>query len=143
MKKSLFFLTMQLLVILLSGCSNLAKYDQQIIDKNQELSDKVQDEYGDNINAAKDKAVEVSKETAKKIADKALQLIISKLTDISKQRIDDWITAQGLNQYGDPKDRMYAGGSPLFDEATSQVKDRYEYILENNPKLVDELNLDE
>lgn len=34
-----------------------------------------------------------------------------------------------MNKYGDPADTVYAGGNPLFDIKTGQLKDLYEYIL--------------
>jgi hypothetical protein len=40
-----------------------------------------------------------------------------------------------LNEYGDPKDTMYAGGTPLFNEMTGETVDRYEYILKQHPEL--------
>lgn len=48
-------------------------------------------------------------------------------------RIERWITDNGLNQYGDPADTLYAGGSPLFDEATGKSITRWEYIFEKHP----------
>ena len=50
-----------------------------------------------------------------------------------KAEIEAWIRADGLNQYGDPKNTVYIGGTPLFDERTGESIDRYEYILENYP----------
>jgi len=49
-----------------------------------------------------------------------------------KQLIDAWIRENDLNQFGDVKDTVYIGGTPLFDEATSQSIDRYEYILKGH-----------
>ena len=46
-----------------------------------------------------------------------------------EQQIEAWLQENDLNQYGDPKDTVYLGGTPLFDETTSQSIDRYEYIL--------------
>ncbi len=57
------------------------------------------------------------------------------ISDALKQKIDRWIERQGRNQYGDPKDTVYAGGNPLFDERSAQMKDRYEYILSRHPEL--------
>jgi hypothetical protein len=57
------------------------------------------------------------------------------IDDETKQRIDRWIKDNNRNQYGDPKDTMYAGGTPLFSEMTGASKDRYEYILEKHPEL--------
>jgi hypothetical protein len=50
-----------------------------------------------------------------------------------KARIDAWIKANNLNEFGDPQDTVYAGGSPLFDEATGEMTDRYVYILHHHP----------
>lgn len=51
--------------------------------------------------------------------------------------IDGWLRERGLNEYGDPADTMYAGGTPLFDETTGESRDRIEYLLEKHPALVD------
>jgi len=55
--------------------------------------------------------------------------------DKTRQKIDEWIAKEGRNQYGDPKETVCAGGNPLFEERRSELKDRYEYILEKNPEL--------
>ena len=55
--------------------------------------------------------------------------------DATKKKIDEWIKKKGRNEYGDPRDTVYAGGNPLFDERRPGLKDRYEYILERNPEL--------
>jgi hypothetical protein len=60
---------------------------------------------------------------------------MAKIDDETKRRIDRWIKEKSLNPYGDPKDTMYAGGTPLFNEATGQTMDRYEYILKRHPEL--------
>lgn len=57
------------------------------------------------------------------------------LDDATKKKIDEWIKKSGRNEYGDPADTVYAGGNPLFDERSPQMKDRYEYILEKHPEL--------
>lgn len=53
----------------------------------------------------------------------------------TRKRIDEWIAAEGRNKFGDPQGTMYAGGTPLFDERTGRMRDRYEYILEKHPEL--------
>lgn len=53
----------------------------------------------------------------------------------TKRRIDDWIKDENLNPYGDPRDTVYMGGTPLFNEMTGQTKDRYQYILDKHPEL--------
>jgi hypothetical protein len=55
------------------------------------------------------------------------------LADAEKARIEAWLTASGLNQYGDAADTMYMGGTPLFDERTGEVTDRFVYLLRKFP----------
>jgi hypothetical protein len=55
--------------------------------------------------------------------------------ELLHKRIDEWIARNRLNFYGDPEGTMYTGGTPLFDEHTGIVKDRYQYILERHPEL--------
>ncbi len=58
----------------------------------------------------------------------------SKALEVSeKAKIEKWIVDEGLNQYGEPADTLYAGGTPLFDEATGKTMERYDYILKNHP----------
>ncbi|MGA1843966.1 MAG: hypothetical protein ACMUIS_05330 [bacterium] len=56
-----------------------------------------------------------------------------------KADIDRWIEENGLNKYGDPKDTVYTGGTPLFDETTGKSMDRYHYILKRHPELLKEI----
>ena len=55
------------------------------------------------------------------------------LSETEKQQIEAWILKNNLNQYADPKDTVYMGGTPLFDEKTGKSIDKYEYILKNHP----------
>jgi hypothetical protein len=50
------------------------------------------------------------------------------------QCVEDWIAKNHLNQYGDADGTMYAGGTPLFDEASGQTRDRLQYIFEKHPE---------
>lgn len=47
--------------------------------------------------------------------------------------IERWISAKGLDRYGNPSGTMYAGGSPTFNMATGVTTDRFEYIAMNHP----------
>jgi hypothetical protein len=60
------------------------------------------------------------------------------ISDTTKKKIEEWIKKSGRNEYGDPKDTVYAGGNPLFDERRPGLKDRFEYILERHPELRDD-----
>ncbi len=57
---------------------------------------------------------------------------MAELSGQQKKWIDDQIKKQNLNEFGDPTGTMYAGGTPLFNEMTGQVRDRYDYILGNH-----------
>jgi hypothetical protein len=57
---------------------------------------------------------------------------MAELTKQQKEWIDKMIQKAGLNEFGDPKGTMYAGGTPLFDERTGRMQDRYEYILKKH-----------
>ncbi len=62
------------------------------------------------------------------------------LTKEQKSIIDSWLEKNGYNRYGDSAGVIYAGGTPLFDESSGTTKDRYEYVLERHPGLIDILN---
>ncbi len=65
--------------------------------------------------------------------DKGLNFKIMPLDTDEKQKIDKWLEENNFNKYGDSKDTVYIGGTPLFDEKTGMMKDRYEYLLEKFP----------
>lgn len=47
--------------------------------------------------------------------------------------VDGWLSAKQLDPYGNPAGTLYAGGSPLFDEATGEKKDRLKYVYHLQP----------
>ena len=49
-----------------------------------------------------------------------------------KELIEVWIVESNLNQYGDSKDTVYMGGTPLFNERTGESIDKYKYIIKNH-----------
>ncbi|GLE04837.1 hypothetical protein PINS_up013816 [Pythium insidiosum] len=73
--------------------------------------------------------LEVTSVETEKTAVVALQAI----EDDEKEQILQWIKDKGLNEYGDGKDTMYTGGTPLFDETSGKHIDRFEYILKRHP----------
>ncbi|MFH1667561.1 MAG: hypothetical protein ABH884_00880 [Candidatus Komeilibacteria bacterium] len=60
--------------------------------------------------------------------------------DIQLQ-IDNWLLEQDLNEYGDPTDTVYAGGTPAFDETTGETTNRFELIFSKFPGLVDQFQV--
>jgi len=59
------------------------------------------------------------------------------LSEADKQAIDKWLEQKGLNRYGDAKNAVYTGGTPLFNEKTGQAIERYDYILNKFPGILD------
>jgi len=49
--------------------------------------------------------------------------------------LDRVLREAGLNRFGDPPDTVYAGGNPLFDEATGRAVPRREYVARRAPEL--------
>lgn len=47
--------------------------------------------------------------------------------------VDRWLQAHKLDSYGNPEGTMYAGGTPLFNEATGETRDRLEYVFSRQP----------
>jgi hypothetical protein len=64
---------------------------------------------------------------------------MAELSDQQKKWIDDMIKKAGLNEFGDPKDTFYVGGTPLFDEMTGLSRDRYDYILDKHKDWLPQL----
>lgn len=48
--------------------------------------------------------------------------------------VDAWLKTRNLDSYGHPEGTMYAGGTPLFNEATGESRDRLEYVFERQPE---------
>ncbi len=115
-KKALLLL---FLILFLSGCTSLKSIDQKLgeVFFNEE-----------NINVPIEKKEE---NLEKKIEDK--------LSPEIKEKIDNWLKANSLNRYGDKADTYYAGGTPLFDESTGKAIERFEYIFEKIPDILEKI----
>jgi len=62
------------------------------------------------------------------------------LSKEAKEKIDVWLNDNGYNRYGDPVDTFYTGGTPLFDEASGEAIERFEYIIKKHPDIMDKIN---
>lgn len=58
--------------------------------------------------------------------------MVGPVLEEEKPKLEAWLAWKDLNMYGDAKDTVYKGGTPLFDEATGEAIDRYEYIRSNH-----------
>lgn len=123
-KSSVFFL---LLMLCLTACSPKEKL--------QEIDNKL----GETLFNEKESPIEVIEKD-----DKNKQAIDNSgqpddLTVSLKARIDDWLKANGYNRYGDKEGTFYTGGTPLFNEATGSSTERFDYILERIPDILDRI----
>lgn len=48
--------------------------------------------------------------------------------------VDRWLAERKLDPFGMPRGTMYAGGTPLFEEATGRQIDRLDYIYRQHPE---------
>ncbi|WNG58440.1 hypothetical protein F0U59_29600 [Archangium gephyra] len=48
--------------------------------------------------------------------------------------VDRWLQEHKLDRYGNAEGTMYAGGTPLFNEATGESRDRLEFVFERQPE---------
>jgi hypothetical protein len=46
------------------------------------------------------------------------------------------LEARGLNAYGDAKELMYTGGTPLFDESTGRATPWLDYMKQHHPEFL-------
>lgn len=53
--------------------------------------------------------------------------------DAELKKMLEWLDSQGLNQYGDAKNTMYTGGTPLFNEQTGESMDLQTYLRKKFP----------
>lgn len=123
------------LLFILSGCSNSFSFSdtglKKVDDGLGEFFDKFQEDRQEEIlNFQKDKK---ESDTSKTYQD---------LTDEQKKAIDFWLEEEGYNRYGDAKNAIYTGGTPLFDESTGKAIDRYEYILKKFPDILNKISND-
>ena len=61
------------------------------------------------------------------------------LTKKQKEKIDQWLEEKNLNRYGDDKSAIYTGGTPLFNEETGESINRYDYILNKFPDILEKI----
>jgi hypothetical protein len=63
--------------------------------------------------------------------DLSVQTCVENASEMAQ--IKEWLTANNMNEYGDPLGTMYTGGSPAFDAATGVTKDSMLYLIEKHP----------
>lgn len=57
-----------------------------------------------------------------------------KSADTVEACVDRWLESRALDRYGHEQGTVYAGGTPLFNEATGESRDRMDYVFERHPE---------
>nr|PIY95217.1 MAG: hypothetical protein COY67_01095 [Candidatus Komeilibacteria bacterium CG_4_10_14_0_8_um_filter_37_78] len=105
-------------------------------DKMEELSESVIDRVGENIVDGF-----TQNENSQEYTPGEIQQMSQGLPEEIQLQIDNWLLEQDLNQYGDPEETMYAGGTPTFDETTGETTNRFELIFSKFPGLIDQFQV--
>ena len=127
-KNKIKFFAFCFLLLTLSGCQSVGVNDGlKILDDNlgKALTGLNQDQASSTFNFFRGGAA------------KPAQINSADLSAAQKQAIDDWLAKKGLNRYGDSPNAVYTGGTPLFNEKTGQSIERYDYILNKFPDIMD------
>jgi hypothetical protein len=127
-KKAAALVFLPLAVFLLSGCQAA-----EVVMSLKDIDDKVGEAFNGFQADQQNAAINLFGKKQEIIATS------TELTEEQKRKIDDWLDEKGLNRYGDDKNAMYKGGTPLFDESTGKAIDRYDYIISRYPNLLEEL----
>ncbi|MFH1822527.1 MAG: hypothetical protein ABH830_02390 [Patescibacteria group bacterium] len=122
------------LFFVLTGCQGSISDNLELIDK------KIGDQLNKIEDCQEDDGVCGLPDLSEENNDQNNKNISADLTDELKEKIEKWIIENNLNRYADSIDTVYIGGTPLFNEATGASLDRFDYILNNHPDLLDELN---
>ena len=105
-------------------------------EKFDEISEQVIDSVAENVVDGFTQGSDTNEYTPEQI-----QEMSEGLPEDIQLQIDNWLLEQDLNQYGDPTDTVYAGGTPAFDETTGETTNRFELIFSKFPGLVDQFQV--
>jgi hypothetical protein len=128
-KRKIFFFVFCLLLFVLTGCQSVVvSGGLKILDENlgKALNNLNQNQASSTPNLLGQKK-------------SPPKLTSANLSESDKQAIDKWLEEKGLNRYGDAKNAIYTGGTPLFNEATGQAVERYDYILNKFPYVLEQI----
>lgn len=134
MKKNLFFKSKVAIILLfcffLCGCSF------------ENINNKISDlDVGINEELEKLESKDSFKKDPREDVEDGLKEEGMDISEDIKMKIDKWIEENNLNRYGDAIDTVYTGGTPLFNEATGEAIERYNYIIEKHPEVKKLFNL--
>ncbi len=112
-------------VLFINGCS--------VMESLRNADQKMGDMYEDFQDSSEENANDFIKDTKENIGE------VVELSEEQKGKVDKWLEGNDFNKFGDALGTMYAGGTPLFNEATGEIKDRFEYIMEKIPDILEKI----
>lgn len=124
--KPLIITTLLLLVFVLAGCSSQEVKDNTL-EKLNWLNQKLDDVFEEEGEITNDSSAEEDS-------------VSHGLSSEDKREIDKWLEDNDLNRYGDSGGVIYQDGSPLYNRETGEQIDRYDYILERYPDILERIN---
>ena len=127
------------LLFLLSGCSP-KDAGEMVKNKLKVFNDKLGEEFnGFEKENAEDSTLDFLKENQEGKAGEKEKTNPSELTQEQKDKIDQWLDDKGLNKYGDTRGVYYPNGTPLVNQETGEEMERYEYILQRYPDILNKI----
>lgn len=124
-----FLMVLLFLVLLLSGCT--AKGRLQWLDN--KIGEMI---FSEDKRDEDEKAKDIASSTGESDFS---EVDFKDLAREQKEKIDQWLEDNNLNRYGDALGTMYTGGTPLFNEATGESLDRFDYILKKIPDILEKI----
>ncbi len=121
------------LIFSLSGCGLMEKLEQ--------LDEKVGKTFNNFEEDKNNTIMDIIKEKEKTSTTSENEITANDLSKKEKENIDKWLKDRGLNRYGDAPNAVYTGGTPLFNEKTGNSIDRYDYILNKFPNILELIDL--
>jgi len=125
------------LLFLLSGCSPEGA-GEAVKNKLKTFNDRLGEEFNGFDKEAENSTLGFLKESQDEKKEKE-KTAPAELTREQKEKIDEWLEDNGLNKYGDTKGVYYPDGTPLINQETGEKMERYEYILQRYPDILNKI----
>lgn len=120
-------------IFFLSGCV-IKDFQSSVSEKLKQFNERIGDEFNDFNKRQEDSVMDVFKEENKKDSNKKIES--SELSDEDKVKIDNWLSENGLNKYGDTEGVYYPNGTPLMKGDDGEKVERYQYLLKRYPNIL-------
>jgi hypothetical protein len=124
-------------IFFLSG-SAIKDFQGSVSEKLKGFNDKIGDEFNSFNKRQEGSVMEVFKEKKKEKSEENSES--SGLSDEDKEKIDNWLSKNGLNKYGDTEGVYYPEGTPLIKGEDGEKIERYQYLLKRYPNILERVD---